>query len=56
MHTAIWKQLPRTVLCMLWALVAGSASAQYSSDIDIYTASGNAGVANVLFIIDNSAN
>lgn len=56
MHTAIWKQLPRTVHCMLWALVAGSASAQYSSDIDIYTALGNAGVANVLFIIDNSAN
>jgi len=41
---------------MLWGLVAGSASAQYSSDIDIYSAAGGSGVANVLFIIDNSAN
>ncbi|MBB2777081.1 UNVERIFIED_ORG: type IV pilus assembly protein PilY1 [Comamonas terrigena] len=56
MQTAIWKKLPRTVLCMLWGLVAGSASAQYSSDIDIYSAAGGSGVANVLFIIDNSAN
>lgn len=56
MHTAIWKKLPRTVLCMLWGLLAGSVSAQYSSDIDIYSASGGSGVANVLFIIDNSAN
>lgn len=56
MQTAIWKKLSRPMLCMLWGLVAGSASAQYSSDIDIYSAAGGSGVANVLFIIDNSAN
>lgn len=53
-HTIIrWL---RRILLSLGLALAGTAQAQYTSDIDIYSASGSSDIPNVLFVIDNTAN
>ncbi|MDO8906344.1 pilus assembly protein [Hydrogenophaga sp.] len=48
-----WIQ--KSLLCLGLAL-SGGAQAQYTSDIDIYSASGSGEAPNVLFVLDNTAN
>lgn len=54
-NNTITRWLRRSLLS-LGLVFAGTAQAQYTSDIDIYAASGSGETPNVLFVLDNSAN
>lgn len=55
MTHALSSWVRKCLLC-LGFMLSGGAQAQYTSDIDIYSAAGSGETPNVLFVLDNTAN